>query len=115
MSKDTETRVTRGSGNVFANLGLPHAEEHLAKAGLVAEIKLIIERAGWSQAEAARVMGMAQPDVSRLLRGQYSNYSLDRLMQFLHAAGCQIDITVRRPGEKTADTIHVFGDLASAA
>ena len=115
MSKDTDTKVIRGSGNVFADLGLPNAEEHLAKAGLVSEIKLIIERAGWSQTKAAQVMGMAQPDVSRLLRGHYANYSLDRLMQFLHAAGCQLDITVRRPGEKTADTIHVFGELERAA
>jgi predicted XRE-type DNA-binding protein len=114
MSKDTNTRVIRGSGNVFADLGLPNPEEHLAKAELVSELKCIIDREGWTQARAAQVMGMAQPDVSRLLRGQFANYSIDRLLRFLSAAGCQVDITVRRPGEKTADTIHVYGELEPA-
>lgn len=43
---------------------------------------------------------MAQPDVSRLLRGQFSNYSLDHLVRCLRAVGCEVDITVRRKGEK---------------
>ena len=86
MRNGTDTKVVRGSRNVFADLGLPNAEEHLAKAGLVSEIKLIIERAGWSQTKASQVMGMPQLDMSRLLRGHYANCSLDRLMQVLHSA-----------------------------
>ena len=110
----TVPRVVRGSGNVFADLGLPDATEHLAKAELVGKIKLVIESKGWSQATAARIMGMAQPDVSRLLRGHFANYSLDRLLRFLHAAGCDVNITVRRPGKRTVDTIAVFADAAAA-
>lgn len=115
MSKGTATRIIRGRGSVFADLGLPNADEHLAKAELVSELKRIIEREGWAQARAAQVMGMAQPDVSRLLRGQFANYSIDRLLRVLHATGCEVNITVRRPGEKTANTIHVFGELQPAA
>ena len=110
----TAPRVTRGSGNIFADLGLPDAAEHLAKAELVSEIKLVIDSEGWSQAEAARIMGMAQPDVSRLLHGHFANYSLDRLLRFLHAAGCDVNITVLRPGKRTVDTIPVFGELQPA-
>lgn len=110
----TAPRIVRGSGNVFADLGLPNAVEHLAKAELVSEIKLVIESKGWSQAAAAKVMGMAQPDVSRLMRGQFANYSLDRLLRALHAAGCDVNITVRRPGKRTVDTIPIFGELQPA-
>jgi predicted XRE-type DNA-binding protein len=61
--------VTRGSGNVFGDLGLHDAEDHLAKARLVSELKHIVDRKGWTHACAAEVVGMAEPDVSRLLRG----------------------------------------------
>ena len=93
-------RVIRSSGNVFGDLGLRDAEDHLAKARLVSELEHIIEREGWTQARAAEVIGMAQPEVSRLLRGQFSNYSLDRIMRCRRAVGCEVDITVRRKGEK---------------
>jgi predicted XRE-type DNA-binding protein len=112
MPKARVSRVTRGGGNVFDDLGFPNAEEHLAKAELVSELKHIIDREGWTQAQAAKIMGMAQPDVSRLLRGQFSNYSIDRMMRFLRAAGCEVEITVRTKG-KRAQTIH-FGALKAA-
>lgn len=107
MPSVRSARVTRGSGNVFADLGFANAEDHLVKAELVSQLKHIVDREGWSQAQAAKVMGMAQPDVSRLLRGQFSNYSLDRIMRFLTAAGCAVDITLRPKGER-AHTIR-FG------
>jgi predicted XRE-type DNA-binding protein len=107
MPSVRSARVVRGSRNVFADLGFANAEDHLVKAELVSQLKHIIDREGWSQAQAAKVMGMAQPDVSRLLRGQFSNYSLDRIMRFLTAAGCAVDITLRPKGER-AHTIR-FG------
>ncbi|MBS0546552.1 MAG: XRE family transcriptional regulator [Proteobacteria bacterium] len=112
MPRAGDSRITRGGGNVFDDLGIPNAEEHLAKAELVSELKFIIDREGWSQAKAAKIMGMAQPDVSRLLSGQFSNYSIDRIMRFLRAAGCEVEITVRVKG-KRAQTIH-FGALKAA-
>jgi len=107
MPNARDGRVTRGGGNVFDDLGFHDAQDHLAKAELVSELRHIIDREGWTQARAAKVMGMAQPDVSRLLRGQFSNYSIDRIMRFLRAAGCEIEIVVRPKGEP-AQTIR-FG------
>jgi predicted XRE-type DNA-binding protein len=112
MANPRDRRVTRGSGNVFEDLGFHDAQDHLAKAELVSELKHIIDREGWTQAHAAKIMGMAQPDVSRLLRGQFSNYSIDRIMRFLRAAGCEVDIVVRPKGEQ-AQTIR-FGARKAA-
>ena len=107
MPRVRDSRVTRGSGNVFDDLGFPNAEDHLAKAELVSELKQIIDREEWTQAQAAKVMGMAQPDVSRsFLRGQFSNYSIDRIMRFLRAAGCEVEITVRAKGMKSSGADH---------
>jgi predicted XRE-type DNA-binding protein len=112
MPKVRDRRVTRGGGNVFDDLGFEDAQEHLAKAELVSELQHIIDREGWTQARAAKAMGMAQPDVSRLLRGQFSNYSIDRIMRCLRAVGCKVEITVRPKGQR-AQTIR-FGVLKAA-
>ena len=66
---ETEEKVERGSGNVFADLGHPEAEVHLLKAELVTRIDRIIRRRKLKQADAAKLLGLSQPDVSRLLRG----------------------------------------------
>lgn len=107
MPNARNNRVMRGGGNVFEDLGFEDAQEHLAKAELVSELKNVIDREGWTQTYAAKVMGMAQPDVSRLLRGQFANYSIDRIMRFLRAAGCKVEIVVR-PKVGRAQTIR-FG------
>lgn len=112
MPNTRDRRVTRGGGNVFEDLGFHDAQDHLVKAELVSELKHIVDREGWTQAHAARVMGMAQPDVSRLLRGQFANYSIDRIMRFLRAAGCEVEIVVRPKGER-AQTI-CFGAFEAA-
>jgi predicted XRE-type DNA-binding protein len=112
MPKARDSRVTRGGGNVFDDLGFPNAEDHRAKAELVSELKRIIDREGWTQAQAAKTMGMAQPDVSRLLKGQFSNYSIDRIMRFLRAAGCEVEIVIR-PKSKRALIIR-FGAREAA-
>ena len=96
--KDTaETAVEHGSGNVFADFGLPDADAHLLKAGLVARIDSIIRRRGLTQTEAARQLGLSQPDVSRLLRGDFREYSLERLLRLLTTLGRDVDIVIRRP------------------
>ena len=97
-AKDTaETAVEHGSGNVFADLGLPDADAHLLKAGLVARIDSIIRRRGLTQTAAARQLGLSQPDVSRLLRGDFREYSLERLLRLLTTLGRDVDIVIRRP------------------
>ena len=94
-SKDSA--VEHGSGNVFADLGFPDADAHLVKAELAGRIDDIVRQRGITQTEAARLLGLSQPDVSRLLRGDFREYSLERLMRFLTALGRDIDIVVRQP------------------
>ena len=92
-----DTAVERGSGNVFADLGFADADAHIVKAELVSRIDDIVRDRGLTQTEAARVMGASQPDVSRLLRGDFREYSLERLFRLLNALGRDIDIVIRRP------------------
>ena len=101
--------ITRGSKNVFADLGFADPETHLLKAGLVTRIRTIISDSGMNQTEAAKRLGLSQPDVSRLQRGQFRDVSVERLMRMLTKLGCDVDIVVRDHG-KTAtahDTLHL--------
>jgi predicted XRE-type DNA-binding protein len=82
-----EIAVTRGSGNVFADLGLPNPEERLAKAQLASLIDDVIRERGLTQQEAAMLMGIDQPKVSHVLRGRLSGFSTQRLIDFLTALG----------------------------
>lgn len=89
--------IERGSDNVFADLGLPDAEGHLIKAGLVARIDKIIRELGLKQVEVAELLGLSQPDVSRLLRGNFRDFSIERLLRLLTALGRDVEIVVREP------------------
>jgi len=93
--KETIFERELSSGNVFADLGLPDSEEHLVKAGLVLKIGKAIRARGMTQAEAAGALGIDQPKVSALLRGQFRGYSVERLMRFLVAMGHDVEIVVR--------------------
>ncbi|MEX2647739.1 MAG: helix-turn-helix transcriptional regulator [Alphaproteobacteria bacterium] len=97
MNKADDRRIERGSGNVFADLGRPDAETHLVKAELVARIDAIIRRRRLTQAEAARRLGLSQPDVSRLLRGGFRDFSVERLLRLLMALGSDVEIVIRKP------------------
>ena len=88
-------QVIRGSGNVFADLGLPNPEERLVKANLAFAIWRAIEERGLTQRTAAKLMGIDQPKVSRIVRGHLEDFSTDRLMGFLTGLGRDIDIVVR--------------------
>ncbi len=94
-------QVIQGSDNVFADLGLADAAELKAKAGLVHQISIILKARGLKQAEAAEIMGIAQPQVSGLLRGKIEGYSCERLMRFLTELGQDVEIVVKTaPGKK---------------
>jgi predicted XRE-type DNA-binding protein len=92
--KRTGILIERGSGNVFADLGRPNAETHLLKAQLVARIDDAIRHRRLTQAKAAKLLGLSQPDVSRLLRGDFRDYSVERLIRLLLALGRDVDIVV---------------------
>ncbi len=83
------------SGNVFADLGLSNADEHLIKAGLVAKLDGIIRKRALTQTAAAELMGIDQPKVSAMLAGQFRGYSVERLMRFLVALGQDVEIVVK--------------------
>ena len=95
--------VTRGSTNVFADLGYTNSEEMLAKAQLVSRISELIKQRRLTQSDAATLLGVDQPNVSRLLRGQLGGFSYERLLKFLNALGCDIEIIVKRPGRARRD------------
>jgi predicted XRE-type DNA-binding protein len=87
-------RVTKSSGNVFADIGLPDAAEHSIKADIVLRIAARIKSKGLTQAKAASLLGLAQPDVSKLLRGQFAGYTYDRLFGYLNALGEKVHIEI---------------------
>lgn len=87
--------VETGSGNVFADLGLPDAEKLKIKSGLAIEIVRAVRQRGLTQEEAGRRMGVPQPKVSALLRGDFANLSERKLMDCLTRLGYDIEITVK--------------------
>lgn len=93
--KIKQVKIERGSGNVFTDLGLPDAETHLLKAELVTRIDRIIRQRSLKQVEAAKLLGLSQPDVSRLMRGDFREYSLERLLRLLTALGRDVDIIIQ--------------------
>jgi predicted XRE-type DNA-binding protein len=84
-----------GSANVFADLRLPNAEEHLIKAQLVYKIETVMKERKLKQAKAARLFGIKQPDISKMLRGDFQQFSVDRLLRFLVALGQDVEIIIK--------------------
>jgi predicted XRE-type DNA-binding protein len=87
--------VQRSSGNVYADLGLPDAEKLKIKTGLVVEIRKAMSSTGLTQQEAAKRMGITQPKVSDMMRGDFSNLSERKLMDCLNRLGYDIEIKVK--------------------
>src|SRR2546423_8059702 len=93
--RGSEIAVIAGSGNVFADIGLPEPEEELAKAQLASCIRQVIKRQRLTQVAAASRMGIDQPKVSAILTGRLANFSGDRLMRLLTALGQDVEIRVK--------------------
>ena len=91
--------VEASSGNVFADLDLPDARTHFLKAQIVAEIYRLTNARRLSQIRAGALMGITQPEVSRMFRGHFREYSVERLIGFLTAFDRDVDI-VSRPRRK---------------
>lgn len=104
--------VETSSGNVFKDLGLPDAEQRLAKAELARVIRRLLQERDVSQADAAGLLGITQPDVSDLVRGRLARFSMERLERFLLALGMDIRIQIaprRRTNRRGALTVEVVG------
>lgn len=101
--------VETGSGNVFADLGLPDAEKLKIKSGLVIEITRALRKLGLTQEEAGRRMGVPQPKVSALLRGDFANLSERKLMECLNRLGYDIEIKVKPAAEPVGHLTIAIG------
>lgn len=87
-------KVEHGSGNVFADLGFEDSEQRLLKAELAAKIAELIQKKGWTQAQTAERTALDQPKISRLLRGQLSGFSADRLFAVLNRLGHSVEVRI---------------------
>lgn len=96
---DGPDRVDRGSGNVFADLGIPEPDLALAKAEFVQRIRDLIAERNLTQAKAAQLLGLDQLRFSALVRGRVEGYTNDRLFRFLIALGQRVEITIRPDGK----------------
>ena len=104
-------KVEAGSGNIFADLGLPDAEDMLLKSQIVVLLHRLIEERKLTQTAAAKVIGIGQPDLSNLLRGRFRGYSAERLM--LTAFGQDVEITVHPRRRKSGEGGRItFGAAA---
>ena len=111
--KKRRIKVEVGSGNIFADLGLPNAEELLLKAQIVVALRRLIEARKLTQTAAAKRIGIGQPDLSNVLRGRFRGYSAERLMRMLTAFDQDVDITVRPRRRKTGEGGRItFGAVA---
>ena len=109
--REAKIPVTESGGNVFADMGLPNAEEELTKAQLASHIRNVIKRRRLTQVVAASLMGIDQPKVSALLNGRLANFSSERLMRFLTELGQDVEITVRsKPRNREHGRIRVIGE-----
>lgn len=90
-----------GSGNVFADLGLANAEELYVRASLGTEVIRIVREKGYTQKEAAKVLGVKQPEVSALMNAKFHRFSQERLIIFLNKLDRKvtIQVTLHKPGE----------------
>ncbi len=97
-----------GSGNVFKDIGVPNAAEHFVKAQLVFKIDTIMKKRGLKQIDAADLFGVRQPDVSKMLRGDFRQFSVERLLHFLVALDQDVEIVVKpHRNQKNAPSLHV--------
>jgi predicted XRE-type DNA-binding protein len=104
MSKKT---YEAGSRNVFKDLGMPNAEEHFVKAQLVFKIDTLMKERHLKQIEPADLLGIKQPDVSKMLRGEFRQFSVERLLRFLVALDQDVEIVIKPHRAKNAPALHV--------
>lgn len=103
-----------GSDNVFADIGLPNAEEHLVKAQLVFKIDGLMKGRRLTQVQAAKLFGVKQPDVSKMLRGDFRQFSVERLLRFLVALGQDVEIVVKpHKDSRKAAALRVMDDAVT--
>ena len=112
MSKESNA-IKRGTANIFADLGYSDPGTHLVKAQLISQMNKVMSSKNLTQSVAAEIMGVSQPDLSRYLKGQFRDVSVERIMRMLARLGCTVDIVIKEPGRKRANSvIHVAAKAA---
>jgi predicted XRE-type DNA-binding protein len=113
MTTEREPVAVIGSGNVFADLGLPDAEEAHLKSQVVIVLRRLIEARKLTQTAAANLIGISQGDLSHILRGRFRGWSVGRLMQMLTVFEQDVEIVVRpHPKQGEAGTITLNAAMA---
>jgi predicted XRE-type DNA-binding protein len=100
-------RVTRSSGNIFKDLALPNPEQHMLKARVVSVLSAMIEKKGLTQTAAAERIGIKQPDMSNILRGNFQGFSLERLLLATNALGLDFEIRFKAAPAKRSGQAKV--------
>jgi predicted XRE-type DNA-binding protein len=109
--REAETSITTvgPKDNIFAVIGRPNADELLAKAELARAVERVLRERKLTQAQAARILGVTQPDVSDLYRGRLSGYSMERLYRFLKALDQDVQIVVQpKPRSRKSAMVRTF-------
>ncbi len=108
MAKAKIEKITRGSGNVFADLGFADADERQTKLRLAFELNRVIEERALAQATIGDLLGINQPKVSALVNYKLDGFSVERLMAFLTLLDRDVEIVVRKkPRSRQAGRITV--------
>ena len=104
MKATPKTTITKGSGNVFTDLGFSPAEAHnlRMRSEMMIALRRFIEEEGLTQADAAKRFNVTQPRISDLTRGKISRFSLDTLVNMLTDAGVQVDLRIKATQRKVA-------------
>ena len=104
---DEDIRIEKSSGNIFSDLGFSEeeAKEELLKAQLGAEIFHILDQRKLTQTKAAEILGVKQPEISRLKNGKFSYYSVERLMRFLGRLNCEVSIHIAHPENEGTERV----------
>lgn len=110
----SKVRIEKGSGNIFADLSFPDAETHFLKAQIVSEIYRLTNERKLTQTEAGKLMGISQPEVSRMFKGNFREYSIERLIAFLTNFDQDVEI-VARPRKKSGKSGRITFTTAAAS
>ncbi|WP_010598956.1 helix-turn-helix domain-containing protein [Rickettsiella massiliensis] len=100
--------LTKSSGNVFSDIGLPNSDKYLAKAELARQINHIISKRSLKQIDAAKVLGVDQPKISSLSCGRLDDFSIERLIDFLNKLDRDVEIIVKKKPTKRKDHGHLL-------
>jgi predicted XRE-type DNA-binding protein len=105
---EASNTITQSSGNVFADLELANADERKTQMRLAFAINQMLEKRRLSQADAARQLGISQPKISALSNYRLAGFSVERLLHFLNALGCDVEIVIRnRPRSRKPARTYV--------